>query len=252
MRVALCGAEADMETTDKDERRGMKMVPPEEAIESSGPPPSSVTKVELVTSKLQVASSIAIVLTSLFTGVTAIATVALAWGVAFQLGDAKASFEDYKNQRRLANMERRHEDFSTPRMLYTRNRAAQKLGEGSPHIMVVFQFFEKLAGEWKAGVVTSEDVDFYFLEHVFFYWCGWREWVHAVRKDNGEDPENGPSWSAFQELHKEIAQAERRECWKGPEISDFATNELLLFDLELDYRAGLKEEPQILPGLLAD
>ena len=133
-----------------------------------------------------------------------------------QLDFAKNEFLDYKNQRVVEKMEDLVASFNTSRMLYLRSEMAKNYPQDGasypdatePHTIATLNFFEGLAEAQQRGVVTTEDLWFYFSDPISCYWYGWKKWVEQYRTENG-DPEY---YGGFERIAETLKTQKNTTC----------------------------------------
>lgn len=107
-----------------------------------------------------------------------------------QLDLAREEMTQLANQTRFQTAEKFYEEFRQE-MLVARAAAGAHYPEaagtkqGSKEVLLVFNFFERLAHAKEAGIIGISDVEYYFLDAALCYWYGWQGWVREVRQ---EDP----------------------------------------------------------------
>lgn len=165
---------------------------------------------------------------------SAVAAVVLVVYVVLQLDFAKAQFIDYTRARKVEKMDALHDSFNSMRMLAARSEACRSHPHGSEPLLVVFNFFEKLAQAHEAGVVSTSDIDYYFRPYALFYWSAFRDWVRKNRVEEGEDPESGSLWSGYQRIVKELTQQGGAQILSKPQIERYLKAERDRFKIEGD------------------
>lgn len=139
-----------------------------------------------------------------------------------ELEFARAEFLDYKSERRFAQVEKWVADFSSPRYLYYRNRAAEiEFRKFGVHTKKVFEFFEAIARAEKHGVVALDDISYAFQDPILYYWCGWKNSVFELRKKQGQPPEQGDYWKGMQDLAEAIKAKNNTPCLTDGELEEF-------------------------------
>jgi hypothetical protein len=108
-----------------------------------------------------------------------------------QLDLAREEMAQLANQTRFQTAEKFYEEFYRQEMLGARAAAGAQYPEaagakqGSKEVLLIFNFFERLAHAKEVGIIGISDVDYYFLGAALCYWYGWQGWVREVRQ---EDP----------------------------------------------------------------
>lgn len=197
-----------------------------------------ITRVRIVPDRTQYFASLG----SLVTG---LATVGLLIGVALQI-------DTTNRQLRAGKMEQRFSQFSSPRLLYARARAADEFPVLGQYTFEVFTFFERLASDYQQGVVGLEDVWFDFKDPLYLYWCGWREGVKKARTDAGENAETGVTWRAFQDLVADMQRTYHDDCISTPQIDYQLSFEARRFLGELAFSETMSHAAEILEQVALD
>lgn len=173
------------------------------------------------------------------------ATVAGLIFVMLQIDFAKEQYLAYKAERNTERMEQFYREFTSPTMLSYRAHAAANHPQDSAYLIEVFSFFERLALAKKKGIVTTEDVNDYFGQAMFVYWCGFEEFVRRNRTHAGEDPSTSTLWGEFENAVKELRVINQQpRCATQAEIAQFMLIEKMRFaDLSASHKLPETEKP---------
>jgi len=144
--------------------------------------------------------------------ISSVAAVVALLFVVTQLQFAKVQFLEYKTERKHDNMEKLYNEWMSPTMLYYRSKAAESYPQRNPYIVEVFNFFERLARAKANGIISVDDLTYYFQDDLLDYWCGWEQWVHENRRRNGEDSNTGELWRGTENLVQDI-KAQKKLNW---------------------------------------
>lgn len=111
-------------------------------------------------------------------------------------------WRDQRRARGLEVMERFQAQFESMDMIAARAEAATNLENpsASPAVLTAFNFFERVGRHRRDGLITIDQVDYFFRDSLLCYWYAFEDWAKAVRKASGEDPETGATFREFQLL----------------------------------------------------
>lgn len=178
-------------------------------------------------------------ISGIFTILAAISTLVLVFIVAQQLATARRDLQTAKQellaltrQQARERIDRRYTEFYSPRMLYSRGKAAEMYPEPSAHILKIFQFFETLARDHQENIVSTHDVWYQFRDPLLMYWSGWKSWVDE-RRNVEQDP---TIWEGYESLVQSILEEKNDRLLTGPEIEELLRYEIDLLEKEKEYR----------------
>lgn len=134
------------------------------------------------------------------TWVQAFATV-LASMIAFaSIWLVTAQWREQRRARGLEIMMKFQSQFDALDMQATRAEAAANRANpgASPAVLRIFNFFELVGRHRQDGLVTTEQVDYFFQDYALLYWYAFEEWAKNQRKAVGEDPDKGETFRQYQ------------------------------------------------------
>jgi len=155
---------------------------------------------------------------------------------------AWSEYDDFKLQRELELVDQSFERFYSPTMLQARRAAAQAVDQGTPSILQVFQFFERMGIQTRVGLLTPKQVHEHFGGLIDYYWCGWRNWVEERRMKTGKPD----IWIEFEHLHEAVNLVDGKdagECISEDDILRMAETETKVADDHINKLYGSALEP---------
>ena len=173
-------------------------------------------------------------LNALASTVTAAIAVGTLLVVMTQLNFARNEFEAYQRARRIEKMDELYQLFNSQRLVASRGLASAAHPEGSKHLQDVFDFFEMTARAETAGLVTVDDVDYYFRDTALGYWHAWPQWLAKIRKA-GPDKTGSEDqlYVGFEKLVGDLRASKGVPTPTDTEIATLLTHEQKRFQDEL-------------------
>ena len=149
---------------------------------------------------------------------TLVAVVALVFLIT-QVNYARTEFTSHKTEQKSEKTEQLWREWVSPTMLLSRAKTAGNYPtmKGSPYQTDILTFFERAARFQQNGIVTADDLDYYFQDYILAYWCVLQPWVAQSRKERGDST----LWDGFEGIATNLQPIQHGACMPASEMRRF-------------------------------